>query len=90
MSEIKKFTKQNFKKPYYPPQERNNFKTLLNSKGDYSKLVITFMFPDGSKKKMDTNPEFFKDIKGRPLKLNEIIQNINSLKHDFQATSYSL
>lgn len=89
MLEIKKHS-QAFKKPYYPFKERMNFKKLIKCNGDYSNLSITFKYADGSIKTLDTNEEFFKNEKNKPLSLTSIIENINSLKHDFQAVEYNL
>ena len=63
----------------------------MSKNGGFDGLTITFKSHDGrSKHVMRTNPQFFENDRGRRLSVNKIIENINTLKHDLGAKSYTL
>ena len=77
-------------KKYYSPLERRNFQFLLSKKGDYSNITLQFKGHDNSIKNMNTNDAFFKDINNKRLSINEIIENINALNHDFTTKEFTI
>ncbi|AGO48904.1 hypothetical protein N356_gp014 [Cellulophaga phage phi14:2] len=74
---------------YTPYQDKRNFKKLLNSNGDYSKIRVTFKFADGSEKEMEHDPDFYMN-EGKPILLYRVVEKLNTLKHEFQAIEYSM
>lgn len=70
--------------------DRSNYNSLVVKNNDYSDIVITFENHDGSKRVLNANEEFFKKEIGGNLRISEIIQKINTLKHDFNAKSYQI
>jgi hypothetical protein len=74
-------------KRYFPVEERKNFKKLISKKGEYEGTTLTFEHHDGSKKVTETNDSFFKDVNGEMLPPNKVMENVNALKHDYNANN---
>lgn len=89
---VKKLT--TLTKRIYPKRsfrDIKNFNLLKKLNGDYlNKLNVTFLLLDGTKKILPINNEFFINKNDKKLSESEIIEKLNTLKHDFLAEEYRI
>ncbi len=74
----------------FSAQDKKNIKSLVDKRNDYSGTIIIFNGHDGSKRKINTSDIFFQRRNGQRLRISEIIQKINGLRHDFHAKDYNI
>lgn len=70
--------------------DRANINSLVSKKNDYDGTVVIFNNHDGSKRRLTTSDVFYKRKNGERLRISEIIQKLNSLRHDFHAKDYKI
>lgn len=75
----------------YTALERRNYNTLKSLKGNYKgKLNLSLELKDGSTKVLPINDSFFYSVKNKLLTKIEIIEKLNTIKHDFHAENYTI
>lgn len=68
----------------------NTFNKLLGMKGDYVGKVITYKYNDGTSTLQKINPKFVISEKGDPLRVGQIVNNIEAIRNDLGATSFEM